>query len=233
MVSIHAINGSRRVGYSGLQVSEGDNPSSFGPFKQVSVNGLPACANIYFAHVYVMPSRQQVMGMMPLKCGDHCTPGIYIAFTADGITFHSMHLVSGSLVPYRQRTSNVPLHGMEWGDQGFHFYEHRFVRNRMKPQSNSQPAEDVKKKWCSFKWEAQDVVWMQYLDVENNRYWFSHRITEVFFFEDDMEWTCHYCHSTGRRRFVNNLTGAFFFSQGRGPTKLISWEADSTHDRAY
>ena len=58
-------NGNPNGGYRGLQVCAGHSLSSFGPFYQVNFNGLPAHANIDFAHVYVMPGRQQVMAMMP------------------------------------------------------------------------------------------------------------------------------------------------------------------------
>ena len=109
----------------------GHSLESFEPFGQVNFNGLPAHANIYFAHVYVMPGRQQVMAMMPLECGAHCPPGIYFGFSGDGGNFHTMYLVSESLPTHRHRTSNVPVHGLEWSDKGFYFCEHEFVRDRM------------------------------------------------------------------------------------------------------
>ena len=166
---------------------EGHSLSSFAPFDQVNFNGLPAHANIYFAHVYVMPGRQQVMAMMPLECGAHCPPGIYIGFSGDGSNFHTLYLVSESLPTHRHRTSNVPVHGLEWGDKGFYFYEHEFVQSRMHPDRSHLAETYIKTKWCSFNWETQDVVWERYWSVAQISYWFGHRITEQNFFEDEME----------------------------------------------
>ena len=219
-------NGSPKGGCRGLQVCAGHSLSSFEPFDQVNFNGLPAHANIYFAHVYVMPGRQQVMAMMPLECNDHCPPGIYIGFSGDGRNFHTMYLVSESLPTHHLRTSNVPVHGLEWGDKGFYFYEHEFVRDRMHPDRSHLAETYIKTKWCSFNWETQDVVWERYWSVAQNVYWFSHRITEQNFFEDELEWTVHDS-STGRRHWHNALTGAWFWSDGYLPKNvwLSSWIA--------
>ena len=75
------------------------------------------------------------MRAMSLECGAHCPPGIYIGFSADGKTFHTTHLVSESLPTDRCRTSNVPVHGLEWGDKGFRYYEHENVEDRVRPNN--------------------------------------------------------------------------------------------------
>ena len=77
--------------------------------------------------------------------------GLTFGFSGDGRNFHTMYLVSESQSTHKCRTSNVPVHGLVWGDEGFYFYEHEKWPSGMPSDSSHLAEKCITRKWCALK----------------------------------------------------------------------------------
>jgi hypothetical protein len=114
---VYARANPREAGYRTVQVCHGPL-DDLSPFQLCTFEGVPDDSDIYFLHPYVVPGDRRLAAIMSLVWPERLAtqnpaaylPGIYLAFSQDGLTFRSPVLLhtSGS---HDRRAYDLPVQG--------------------------------------------------------------------------------------------------------------------------
>jgi len=147
-----------------------------------------------------------MIAIFPMSC-DGMTGGIYASLSEDGLQFNAPTLLKASPYIAECRTSDVPLHGIHWVEQGFEFFIHENVRGRMSRDNQQRaPPEKIQKFLCSYSYS-----WQRYRDDATDRFWFWKEDSGKWFYEGDKCWERYTDPRTSQIWCWNEETGAWFY----------------------